>query len=335
MKEQDPICHIQKNSIRRIQVIEYEDSGRYQMWSLLQETPNTPYRSLSIRRAENLAADHLSRLENPDLGTFTKEKIADKFLGEHLMILKTKLNEDKPWIETNLFDYETPLCEEFKKFNYLLKIDPDLLTKDIKGFKTYVDYKDDWIYEWNKDIPWVHENPWVDNRVWEEPKAVEHCCKPFNYISRCSEWPTCNWMNDGYCNGGNLPGAYIIGNSLHYQDYKWYKALEEGELKDEALINKVIIEGTINDDVESCYKGWRSRYGSEDSNHDHEERECMDERDMDDEELFDDATHERPVCLIKRYEIIKYSFRNDEKYVAIREDEYDDSMSRNEEACQA
>ncbi|GJZ07466.1 hypothetical protein Tco_0541259 [Tanacetum coccineum] len=50
-------------------------------------------------------------------------------------------------IETNLFDYETPLCEKFKEFNYLLKIDPDFLTKDIEGFKTYDEYKDDWIYE--------------------------------------------------------------------------------------------------------------------------------------------------------------------------------------------
>ncbi|GJU40685.1 hypothetical protein Tco_1193642 [Tanacetum coccineum] len=40
-------------------------------------------------------------------------------------------------IETNLFDYETPLCKKFKEFNYLLKIDPGLLTKDIEGFKTY------------------------------------------------------------------------------------------------------------------------------------------------------------------------------------------------------
>nr|GEZ10214.1 hypothetical protein [Tanacetum cinerariifolium] len=46
-------------------------------------------------------------------------------------------------IETNLFDYETSLCEEFKEFNYLLKIDPDLLTKDIEGFNTYEEFKDD------------------------------------------------------------------------------------------------------------------------------------------------------------------------------------------------
>ncbi|GKB94656.1 hypothetical protein Tco_0980793 [Tanacetum coccineum] len=50
-------------------------------------------------------------------------------------------------IETNLFDYETPLCEKFKEFNYLVKIDPDLLTKDIEGFKTYEEFNDDRIYE--------------------------------------------------------------------------------------------------------------------------------------------------------------------------------------------
>ncbi|GJU60945.1 hypothetical protein Tco_1238711 [Tanacetum coccineum] len=50
-------------------------------------------------------------------------------------------------IETKIFDYETPLCSAFNKFNYLLKVDPDLLTKDIIGFKTYEYYKDDWIYE--------------------------------------------------------------------------------------------------------------------------------------------------------------------------------------------
>ncbi|GKC30762.1 hypothetical protein Tco_1038056 [Tanacetum coccineum] len=62
-------------------------------------------------------------------------------------------------IETNIFDFETPMCKTFKEFNYLLQIDPDLLTKDIEGFKTYDEYKDDWIYEWNKDRPWVDEKP--------------------------------------------------------------------------------------------------------------------------------------------------------------------------------
>nr|GEU56998.1 hypothetical protein [Tanacetum cinerariifolium] len=40
------------NPIRRIQVIECEDSGRYRTWSLLQETPNTPYQRFLIRRID-------------------------------------------------------------------------------------------------------------------------------------------------------------------------------------------------------------------------------------------------------------------------------------------
>nr|GEU81141.1 hypothetical protein [Tanacetum cinerariifolium] len=40
-------------------------------------------------------------------------------------------------IDTNVFDFETPTCKAFKEFNYLLQIDPDFLTKDIDGFKTY------------------------------------------------------------------------------------------------------------------------------------------------------------------------------------------------------
>ncbi|GKD60683.1 hypothetical protein Tco_1298192 [Tanacetum coccineum] len=123
-------------------------------------------------------------------------------------------------IDTNIFDFETPMCKTFKEFNYLLQIDPDLLTKDIEGFKTYDEYKDDWIYEWNIDVPWVDEKPWTNTGVWTEPTPVKHYCKPFNYKTGCLEWPTYSWKNDGYCNGGNLPGAYIVGNSLHYQDYE-------------------------------------------------------------------------------------------------------------------
>ncbi|GJU95831.1 hypothetical protein Tco_1320587 [Tanacetum coccineum] len=72
-------------------------------------------------------------------------------------------------IKTNIFHFETLSCEAFKEFNYLLKIDVDVLTKDIHAFKTYEEYKDDWIYEWNNGIPWVDEKPWIDEGVWTEP----------------------------------------------------------------------------------------------------------------------------------------------------------------------
>ncbi|GJV80825.1 reverse transcriptase domain-containing protein [Tanacetum coccineum] len=47
--------------------------------------------------AKNLAADHLSRLENPNKGILTEMEIADEFLDEHLMVLKTTPDNDEPW----------------------------------------------------------------------------------------------------------------------------------------------------------------------------------------------------------------------------------------------
>ncbi|GJY74860.1 reverse transcriptase domain-containing protein [Tanacetum coccineum] len=47
--------------------------------------------------AENLAAYHLSRLENPHMEMLTEREIADEFPDEHLMMLKTKFNDDEPW----------------------------------------------------------------------------------------------------------------------------------------------------------------------------------------------------------------------------------------------
>nr|GEV09238.1 hypothetical protein [Tanacetum cinerariifolium] len=47
--------------------------------------------------AENLATDHLSRLENPHMEVLTEMEIVDEFLYEHLMVLKSKFNDDEPW----------------------------------------------------------------------------------------------------------------------------------------------------------------------------------------------------------------------------------------------
>ncbi|GJY86942.1 hypothetical protein Tco_0500968 [Tanacetum coccineum] len=69
----------------------------------------------------------------------------------------------------------------------------------------------------------------------------------------------------------NLTGAYIVGNTLHYQDLEWYEALEDGKLKDEALKNKAIMEGMINEDDESHNEGWRRWDGYENTILNHEE----------------------------------------------------------------
>ncbi|GJZ98438.1 hypothetical protein Tco_0670891, partial [Tanacetum coccineum] len=107
--------------------------------------------------------------------------------------------------------------------------------------------------------------------------------------------------------------------------------LEDGELKDEALRNKAIMDGIIDDDDELSNEGWRNWDDYDDANRDREEKEH--ENEHEDKELCDDATQELPVCRIKRYKMIKYSFGDDEKYVAIKEDEYDDLTSTCEGAC--
>ncbi|GJT40826.1 hypothetical protein Tco_0612845 [Tanacetum coccineum] len=114
---------------------------------------------------------------------------------------------------------------------------------------------------------------------------------------------------DGYYNGGNLPRAYIVGNTLRYQDLEWYDALKDSKLKKEALKNKDIMEGIIEDNDESCDDGWKR---------------C---------EVFND--HEHPVYNIRIFKMIKYSFGQDKVYVAMKEDEYEDLTSTSEDECQA
>ncbi|GJR09974.1 putative reverse transcriptase domain-containing protein [Tanacetum coccineum] len=43
-------------------------------------------------------------------------------------------------IDDDLFNFDSPLCIAFEEFNHLLKINPDLFTYDIQGFKTYDEY---------------------------------------------------------------------------------------------------------------------------------------------------------------------------------------------------
>ncbi|GJV87448.1 hypothetical protein Tco_1531386 [Tanacetum coccineum] len=275
-RKQDPIRRIQKKAIRRIQ-------AGLQALRLMERTP------MSCVGYWKLGSDEIKPTNDETSDLKETNHDDEQEIGEIFRV------------ETNLFDYETSLCEKFKEFNYLLKIDPDVLTKDIEGFKTYDKYNDDWIYKWNKNVPW---------------------------------WPTISWREDGYCNGGNLPRVYIVGNTLIYQDLEWYEALKDSELKEEALRNKAIMEGLIDEDDESSNNGWKRWDGYEIADHDQEEREYENKHEDEERcELFDD--YELPVCTIIRFEIIKYSFGQDEEYVAIKEDEYEDLTNTSKEAIHA
>ncbi|GJZ36189.1 hypothetical protein Tco_0582006 [Tanacetum coccineum] len=100
-----------------------------------------------------------------------KEGVADKELSD----AEEANNDDEQEtseifrIETNLFNYETPLYTKFKEFNFLFKVDPELFTHDIERTKTYEDYEN----ELNDEL----EEPWSKDRVpyeiCEEYVAIE------------------------------------------------------------------------------------------------------------------------------------------------------------------
>ncbi|GJW46350.1 hypothetical protein Tco_0077996 [Tanacetum coccineum] len=118
-------------------------------------------------------------------------------------------------IETNLFNYETPLCTKFNKFNYLLKVDPELFTRDIERTKTYEDYEN----ELNDEL----EDPWSKDGVPYE--ICDHICQLFRFKNGETKWPTCNSNEDGFCDGGELPNCNTSFNSdeEHENDEEGYQ----------------------------------------------------------------------------------------------------------------
>ncbi|GJW95214.1 hypothetical protein Tco_0174886 [Tanacetum coccineum] len=181
-------------------------------------------------------------------------------------------------IETTLFNYETPVCEKFKEFNYLLKIDPDLLTKDIEGFKTYEEYKDDWIYEWKKTYL-----RWTRNLG-----LTQEYGKNQNQSNILASLSTIKLDVRN--------GQHIVGGMMD-------SVMEETYLKLTLLETRSITK-IMND-------------------HEADEREVLCE------------IHELPVCNMRRFEMIKYSFGQDKEYVAVKEDEYDDLERTSNDARRA
>ncbi|GKC62692.1 hypothetical protein Tco_1095290, partial [Tanacetum coccineum] len=102
----------------------------------------------------------------------------------------------------------------------------------------------------------------------------------------------------------DVADVFMIDTNIF--DYETPLSLEDSELKEEALRNKAIEEGLIKE---------------EDDDESFEEREELCE------------VHKLLVCNIRRFEMIKYSFGQDEEYVAIKEDEYDDLARTSEDAC--
>ncbi|GKE53902.1 hypothetical protein Tco_1489058 [Tanacetum coccineum] len=274
-------------------------------------------------------------------------------------------------IEGNLFDFETPLCEAFYEFNFLLKIDTDLFTYDIQNFKTYDVYK----RELNNDKAKGTEKPWSENGV--PYQLCDHICESYRFKDGGTKWPTYTSDIDGFCNGGELPGMVRVGSMTYFQDHKWYDELADGKLKDETLALKAKIEGSWGDMtpgvikfciwLKSCFENihdleykvlvklqdcwWKvnaheiapftrmenfrrgpyANMKTEWASNPYLDFNRIFERDYEASNVGctqeyqghkGDPIPETSNCKVRRFDMIKYSFDDDEEYITIKESEY-------------
>nr|GFA46756.1 hypothetical protein [Tanacetum cinerariifolium] len=72
----------------------------------------------------------MSQEDDDDMGGDDEVELTDEEFSD---------NEDKIVevfrINTNIFDFETPMCKAFKEFNYLLQIDPTYLLRTLRDSK--------------------------------------------------------------------------------------------------------------------------------------------------------------------------------------------------------
>ncbi|GJX98350.1 hypothetical protein Tco_0355369 [Tanacetum coccineum] len=99
---------------------------------------------LEIKKQRDTYSCDVNMEYNPSNLVFAK-RLASKFYNHLDMDWYTK---NALWIYWAQGDDEVELSNKESS-------DPDnVLTKDINGFKTYEEYKDVWMYEWNEDVPW-------------------------------------------------------------------------------------------------------------------------------------------------------------------------------------
>nr|GEY18393.1 hypothetical protein [Tanacetum cinerariifolium] len=83
------------NAKKDVQEKPYDVGVKYKASSIPERTTQ-PMVLEKHKGAEDLAADHLSRLENSHMEVLTEREIADEFPDKHLMLLKSKFNDDEP-----------------------------------------------------------------------------------------------------------------------------------------------------------------------------------------------------------------------------------------------
>ncbi|GKC28453.1 hypothetical protein Tco_1035747 [Tanacetum coccineum] len=207
------------------------------------------------------------------------------------------------------------MCEACHEFNCLLKIEIDLFAYD--------EYK----REFNDDKAKGTEKPWSENRV--PYQLCDHICEPYRFKNGGTKWPTCTSDIDGFCNGRELPGMVRVGSMTYFQDHSWYDELADGKLKDETLALKAKIEGSWGGVTPGV--GPYANIKTEWANNPYLDINCTFGRDyeasnngctQENQEHKGDPIAEPSNCKVRRFEMMKYSFNDDEEYITIKESEH-------------
>ncbi|GJS72950.1 hypothetical protein Tco_0705791 [Tanacetum coccineum] len=233
-----------------------------------------PSHTSRIMATEAIRDPRNSTFEKWLASKFANHMIMDTFIKKVLRDFWIKSNDHKGVVDEEFFDAEKANNDDEQDTAEIFRIETNLFNYETPT-KTYEDYEN----ELNDEL----EEPWPEDGVPYE--ICDHICEPFRFKNGKAKWPTCNSNEDGFCNGGELPGMVRVG--ITYKDHTQTTTV--------ILLDK------------------------------------EEHKDKDKHGLFND--HDVSVCKIKRFEMFKYSFSEDEDYVPIKEHEYDDLTSTNEDAC--
>ncbi|GKB87993.1 hypothetical protein Tco_0960265 [Tanacetum coccineum] len=144
-----------------------------------------------------------------------------KQFDEHMEIKKQwvthGINADMEYNPSDIYwirgDDEVELTDE----EFYDPDDGNLINKD--EVATYDEFKNEWMDEWTKGIPRVPKEPWSKNGI--PIDDIHHICEPIYFRNGKAKWPTSNSNDDGFCNGGELPGMVRVGYMTYFQDYEW------------------------------------------------------------------------------------------------------------------
>nr|GEU63558.1 C2 calcium/lipid-binding domain, CaLB [Tanacetum cinerariifolium] len=187
-------------------------------------------------------------------------------------------------IKTDVFNFKTPLCKEFKKINCLLNKERNLIARRTKKFKPYDEIMSNWINTWKKVTPWLKDEVAYEknltSKIHENDLEVEEILKSDPYLdiykmislTRNDEGKTIKEKQKPQRNNNDNMGS--LEHYLVQKDPPYFVNEEEEKSK---------------------------------------ERKCM---------LLRIPYVKPPTYKIERFEVVKYSFGPLEEYVAINKLEH-------------